>query len=211
MKHPWIQVIYLLTGSLPAFYVPWIDVRTLNTAALLVTVQFLRGERVASVPPPPRKGGPRMRDRRHRIDEGHQRLRTYRHQSPFPVYDCCLNVRVGGTERNGTRGFQGRTAPERPLKGSDARLARFREVLGEKLETGVVSMLVGGAVAKVRGLARLSLSAGDARAGVWGGGKGEYSRRVYFLLRFHDPYCFFFFSFSPFAPFPLPSFLLWYP
>ncbi|CAN0486951.1 unnamed protein product, partial [Ectocarpus sp. 12 AP-2014] len=44
--------------------------------------------------------------------------------------------------------IQGRTAPQRPLKGSDARLARFREVLSQKLETGVVSLLVEGAVAE---------------------------------------------------------------
>ena len=44
---------------------------------------------------------------------------------------------------------QGRTAPESPLEGSDERLARFRDVLSEKLETGVVSMLVRGAVAEV--------------------------------------------------------------
>ncbi|CAN0229109.1 unnamed protein product [Scytosiphon promiscuus] len=41
--------------------------------------------------------------------------------------------------------IQGRTAPEMPLKGSDARLARSRELLSQKLEAGVVSMLVGGA------------------------------------------------------------------
>ena len=45
---------------------------------------------------------------------------------------------------------QGRTAPESPLEGSDERLARFRDVLSEKLETGVVSMLVRGAGDEVR-------------------------------------------------------------
>ncbi|CAN0412797.1 unnamed protein product [Pylaiella littoralis] len=44
--------------------------------------------------------------------------------------------------------IQGGTAPARPLKGSDARLARFRELLSQKLETGIVSLLVREAVAE---------------------------------------------------------------